>query len=109
MQKDNKFFEDIARLAGGAAGGLLDMKREIEDMVGRQMEKLLQKMNLVTKEEFEAAKTDLETMKTTWAEATAAASAGHTAEATDKGRIVQAKAEELKNQLGMNELVASAG
>ncbi len=54
MQKDNKFFEDIARLAGGAAGGLLDMKREIEDMVGRQMEKLLQKMNLVTKEEFDA-------------------------------------------------------
>jgi predicted nucleic acid-binding Zn-ribbon protein len=63
----------------------------------------------VTKEELETAKTDLATMKTTWAEATAAASAGHTAEATDKGRIVQAKAEELKNQLGMNELVASAG
>ena len=63
----------------------------------------------VTKEELETAKTDLETMKTTWAEATAAASAGHVSEATDKGRMVQAKAEELKNQLGMNELVASAG
>jgi predicted nucleic acid-binding Zn-ribbon protein len=63
----------------------------------------------VTKEELETAKTELETMKTTWAEATAAASAGHTSEATDKGRLVQAKAEELKNTLGMNELVASAG
>jgi len=63
----------------------------------------------VTKEELETAKTELETMKTTWAEATAAASAGHTAEATDKGRIVQAKAEELKNTLGMNEVLASAG
>lgn len=63
----------------------------------------------VTKEELETAKTELETMKTTWAEATAAASAGHVAEATDKGRIVQAKVEELKNTLGMNELVASAG
>jgi hypothetical protein len=63
----------------------------------------------VTKEEFETAKTELETVKTTWAEATAAASAGHTSEATDKGRIVQAKVEELKNSLGMNEQLASAG
>jgi hypothetical protein len=54
------------------------------------------------------AKAELETVKTTWAEATAAASAGNKAEATDKGRIVQAKVEELKNQLGMNETVASA-
>ena len=63
----------------------------------------------VTKEELATAKTELETMKATWAEATAAASAGNTAEATDKGRTVQAKAEELKNQLGMNETLASAG
>ena len=61
----------------------------------------------VTKEELETAKTELETMKATWAEATAAASAGNPAEATDKGRIVQAKAEELKNTLGMNEQLAS--
>jgi predicted nucleic acid-binding Zn-ribbon protein len=62
----------------------------------------------VTKEELATAKTELETMKATWAEATAAASAGKTSEATDKGRIVQAKAEELKNTLGMNEVLASA-
>jgi predicted nucleic acid-binding Zn-ribbon protein len=63
----------------------------------------------VTKEELATAKTELETVKTTWAEAIAAASAGNTAEATDKGRIVQAKVEELKNSLGMNEVLASAG
>jgi len=63
----------------------------------------------VTKEELATAKTELETVKTTWAEATAAASAGHTAEATEKGRVVQAKVEELKNTLGMNEVLASAG
>lgn len=51
MQKDNKFFEDIAKVASGAAGGLMDMKREMEAMVGAQLEKLLQKMNLATKEE----------------------------------------------------------
>jgi len=53
MQKDNKFFEDIARVASGAAGGFMDMKRELESMVSAQLEKLLQKMNLVTKEDFD--------------------------------------------------------
>jgi predicted nucleic acid-binding Zn-ribbon protein len=61
----------------------------------------------VTREELATARTELEALKTTWAEATAAASSGNTLEATDKGRIVQAKAEELKNQLGMNETLAS--
>ncbi len=63
----------------------------------------------VTKEELEAAKTELESLKSTWAEATEAASASKTVEAVDKGHIVQAKAEELKNSLGMNETLASAG
>jgi len=61
----------------------------------------------VTTEELETAKTELETLKTTWAEATVAASTGNTLEATDKGRQVHAKVEELKNQLGMNETLAS--
>ena len=63
----------------------------------------------VTAEGLETAKTELETLKTTWAEATVAASAGNTVEAADKGRIVQAKVEELKSALGMNETLASAG
>jgi predicted nucleic acid-binding Zn-ribbon protein len=62
----------------------------------------------VTKEELETAKTELETIKVTWTEATAAADAGKPAEATEKGRTVQAKANELKSTLGMNEQVASA-
>jgi hypothetical protein len=56
----------------------------------------------VNKEAFEAAKAGLESMKTTWAEATAAFSAGNAMEAADKARIVQAKGEEVKGQLGMN-------
>jgi hypothetical protein len=62
----------------------------------------------VTQEELDTAKTELETMKSTWAEATAAATAGKAMEATDKARVVQAKAQELKNTLGMNEQLASA-
>ena len=62
----------------------------------------------VTKEELETAKADLETAKATWAEATAAAAANNPLEATEKGRVVQAKTVELKNTLGMTEQLASA-
>ena len=55
----------------------------------------------LTKESFDAAKSGLETMKSTWAEATAAASAGNAMEAADKGRAVKAKGEEVLQQLGM--------
>ncbi len=61
----------------------------------------------VTKEEFETAKKDLEAAKATWEEATKAADAGNPAEARDKGKIVQAKLEELKSTLAMTEQLAS--
>lgn len=55
MQKDNKFFDDMAKAASGAAGSLLGMKREIDELVSAQLEKLLKKMNLATKEELDTA------------------------------------------------------
>lgn len=54
MQKDNKIFEDLAKMTSGAVGSFMDMKREIEGMVSAQLEKLLQKMNLATKEECDS-------------------------------------------------------
>ncbi len=62
----------------------------------------------ITKETFTTAKTDLEGMKSSWAEATAAAAAGDTVAAADKGRLVAAKGEELKNKLGMNPALAAS-
>lgn len=56
MQKDQKLFDDLSRLASGAAGSLLDMKREIEASVQAQVEKMIERMNLVTREEFDAVK-----------------------------------------------------
>jgi len=56
----------------------------------------------VKKETFEAAKTELETLKTTWAQAGAAFNAGQATEAADKGRAVKARAEELLQQLGLS-------
>jgi len=61
----------------------------------------------VTKDELDTAKKELEAAKATWDEATKAANAGNPAEARDKAKIVQAKLEELKNSLGMDEQVAS--
>src|SRR5688500_14938115 len=57
----------------------------------------------VTKETVATAKTELETVKATWAAAEADASAGKLVEATEKGRTVQAKVAELKTQLHVTE------
>ncbi len=57
----------------------------------------------VTKEAVATAKTELETVKATWAAAEADASAGKLVEATEKGRTVQAKVAELKTQLHVTE------
>jgi hypothetical protein len=56
----------------------------------------------VSKEAFEAAKAGLASMKSLWAEAGSAFSAGRANEAADKARMVQAKGEEVIAQLGMN-------
>lgn len=40
-------------MATGAAGSALEMKREMQHMMGDQLEKLLARMNLATKEEYE--------------------------------------------------------
>jgi PBP1b-binding outer membrane lipoprotein LpoB len=61
----------------------------------------------VTKETLASAKTDLETLKATWAEATAAASAGDPIKATDKGRVAKTTGDKLKQQLAVDATVAS--
>lgn len=54
MQSENRFFDDIARVAGGAFNALAGVRGEIEAMVRQQFERLLADMNLVTRDEFEA-------------------------------------------------------
>ena len=56
----------------------------------------------LNKETFEAAKVALVSMKSLWAEATAAFDAGHAVEAADKARMVQAKGEKVIDELGMS-------
>ncbi len=56
MQKDSRFFDDFAKLASGAAGTFTDLKREVEGMVMDKMEKIMSRMHLVRREEFEVVR-----------------------------------------------------
>ncbi|MCH2546868.1 MAG: accessory factor UbiK family protein [Alphaproteobacteria bacterium] len=52
MQKNHKFFEDLSRMASSAGGTFLEMKRELENTVAAQIDKVLHRMDLVTREDF---------------------------------------------------------
>ncbi|MBD21385.1 MAG: pyrroline-5-carboxylate reductase [Rhodospirillaceae bacterium] len=56
MQTRNRFFDDAAKIAGGAIGTLEGIRREVEVLVRQQVERLLNKFDLVTRDEFEAVK-----------------------------------------------------
>ena len=56
MQSQNRFFDDMARMANGAMGALSGMRADIESRFRDQMERILAGMDLVTREEFEAVK-----------------------------------------------------
>jgi BMFP domain-containing protein YqiC len=56
MMKDNKFFDDMAKMASGAAGSLLEMRREMEALIASKIERMLAGHHFVTREEFDAVK-----------------------------------------------------
>ena len=56
MQSQNRFFDDMARVAGGAMGALSGVRSEIEARLRDQLERILTGMDLVSREEFEAVK-----------------------------------------------------
>lgn len=56
QQPNNKFFDDLGRMASGAASSFDDMRREFQTMVGGQMEGWSTRMNLVTRDELEVVR-----------------------------------------------------
>jgi BMFP domain-containing protein YqiC len=56
MQTRNRFLGDIARVVNGAAGVATGMRDEIESIVQQRLERVLSRLNLVTREEFEVVK-----------------------------------------------------
>lgn len=56
MQSQNRFFDDLARVAAGAVGTLSGVRSEVESRLRDQLERVLSGMDLVTRDEFEAVK-----------------------------------------------------
>jgi BMFP domain-containing protein YqiC len=56
MQSQNRFFDDIARVAAGALGTLSGVRSEVESRLRDQLERVLAGMDLVSRDEFEAVK-----------------------------------------------------
>ncbi len=56
MQPDNRFFDDLSKLANGAVGTLSGMGRELEAMVRQRVEKYIGGLDMVNRDEFDAVK-----------------------------------------------------
>jgi BMFP domain-containing protein YqiC len=56
MQTQNPFLDDLARMAQGVVGGLSGLKHEIDARLREQLERVLGRMDLVSREEFEVVK-----------------------------------------------------
>jgi BMFP domain-containing protein YqiC len=56
MQSQNRFFDDVARVANGAVGALSGVRADIEARIRDQLERVLAGMDVVSREEFEAVK-----------------------------------------------------
>jgi hypothetical protein len=55
-QTTNRFFDEIARLMNDAAGVAQGVRREFENLMRTQGEKILREMDVVQREDFEAVK-----------------------------------------------------
>ena len=56
MQINNRFLDDLARVASGALGVAAGVKGEVEALLRQRFERILTDMDLVGREEFEAVK-----------------------------------------------------
>ncbi len=56
MQTDNRLLDDLARVAAGAVGVLAGVREEVEARLRQQFERVLDGMELVGRDEFEAVK-----------------------------------------------------
>jgi BMFP domain-containing protein YqiC len=56
VQSQNRFFDDLARVAAGAMGALSGVRSEVESRIREQLERVLASMDLVSRDEFEAVK-----------------------------------------------------
>jgi BMFP domain-containing protein YqiC len=55
-QTNNRFFDEVARLMNYAAGVASGVRREIDTLVRTQAERMLNDLDVVKRDEFEAVK-----------------------------------------------------
>lgn len=63
MQTDNRLLDDIAKVATGAIGSLGGVRQEVEQRLQQQLERIVGRMNLVGRDEFEAIKAVAQTAR----------------------------------------------
>lgn len=56
MQSQNRFFDDISKMATGAMGTLAGLRREMEAAIKTRVETFVGGLDLVKRDEFEAVK-----------------------------------------------------
>lgn len=56
MQTENRFLDDLARVASGAFGTLAGVRSEVETRLKQQFKKIFEEMDLVSREEFDVVK-----------------------------------------------------
>lgn len=56
MQSENKFLEDLSKMINGAAGTIAGMGREAETNMREKMREWLGGLDMISRDEFEAAK-----------------------------------------------------
>jgi BMFP domain-containing protein YqiC len=63
-QTTNRLLDELAKLMTDAAGAAQGMRREVESVMRAQAERILTSMDIVGREEFEAAKAMAEKART---------------------------------------------
>ncbi len=56
MQKDSRLFDDLARVAGGAMSSFGALRDEAEARLRDQLERILERMDLVRRDEFDGVR-----------------------------------------------------
>ena len=56
MQTRTRLFEDLAKVASSAAGSLSGLKAEMETRMRQQLEGMVARLDLVTREDFDAVR-----------------------------------------------------
>ncbi len=60
MQSENRLFDDLARLFGSALGTFQGTKADVEEAFRQRLERVFLRMDLVSREEFDAVRTMVE-------------------------------------------------